>query len=159
MRALDGMDPKQFIADFFTSFTDDLVRGDEDPTVVVDRYHTPDIVQIADGTRMDRTKLIAHARPAQRHQPSIRWEVHEAVADRDRIAARYTLHFQNRKREGSVEVHFFGQFAADGRLRRAHMLTRSLPTKDTQTGEAGVGGQPGPAQPAPETPDRGQTPA
>lgn len=39
---------------------------------------------------MDRTKLIAHARPAHKHQPSARWEVHEAIADGDRVAARYT---------------------------------------------------------------------
>ncbi|MEE6262225.1 nuclear transport factor 2 family protein [Plantactinospora sonchi] len=159
MRALDGTDPKQFITDFFTSFMSDLVRGEEDPTVVVDRYHTPDIVQIADGSRMDRAKLIAHVRPAQRHQPSARWEVHEAVADSDRIAARYTLHFQNSKREGSVEVYFFGQFAADGRMRRAHMLTRSVPSKAPRTADAEAGGQVGSAQPAPEVPDHRQMPA
>ncbi|MEU8181665.1 nuclear transport factor 2 family protein [Micromonospora sp. NPDC049044] len=147
MRALDGTDPRQFIADFFTSFMADLVRGDEDTALVVDRYHTPDIVQIADGSRMDRAKLIAHARPAQKHQPDARWEVHEALADGDRIAARYTLHFQNRKREGSVEVHFFGEFADDGRMRRAHLLTRTLPVRPTS------------APPPPEAPADGQVPA
>ncbi|MGC4874936.1 nuclear transport factor 2 family protein [Micromonospora sp. DT43] len=147
MRALDGTDPRQFIADFFTSFMADLVRGEEDTALVVDRYHTPDIVQIADGSRMDRAKLIAHARPAQKHQPDARWEVHEALADGDRIAARYTLHFRNRKRDGSVEVHFFGQFADDGRLRRAHMLTRPVPI--------GAGSTP----PPPQASTRGQDPA
>lgn len=156
MRALDGTDPKQFIANFFTSFMSDLVRGEEDPAVVVDRYHTPDIVQIADGSRMDRTKLIAHSRPAHKHQPSAHWEVHEAIADGDRIAARYTLHFQSRKREGSVEVYFFGQFAIDGRLRRAHMLTRSVPIKAGHTADTEASGPTGSEQPAPEMPDRRQ---
>ncbi|MGI5523088.1 nuclear transport factor 2 family protein [Micromonospora sp. CA-259024] len=134
MGALDGTDPKKFIGDFFTSFMTDLVRGDEDPAVVVDRYHTPDIVQVADGNLMDRAKLIAHARPARKHQTGARWEVHEAMADGDRIAARYTLHFQTQKRQGSVDVYFFGHFAIDGRMRRAHMLTRSVPVKASDRG-------------------------
>ncbi|MEV1156128.1 nuclear transport factor 2 family protein [Micromonospora chokoriensis] len=129
MNGLEGVNPTEFIANFFTSFMNDLVRGDEDPAVVVDRYHTPDIVQVADGNLMDRTKLIAHTRPARKHQTDARWEVHEAMADGNRIAARYTLHFQTSKRAGSVDVHFFGQFAVDGRMRRAHMLTRSIPVE------------------------------
>ncbi|MEV7988495.1 nuclear transport factor 2 family protein [Micromonospora sp. NPDC085948] len=129
MKASDGTDPKEFIANFFTSFMHDLVRGDEDPATVVDRYHTPDIVQVADGHLMDRAKLIAHTRPARKHQTGARWEVHEAIADGDRIAARYTLHFQTSTREGSVDVYFFGQFADDGRMRQAHMLTRAVPVR------------------------------
>ncbi|MEW2429137.1 nuclear transport factor 2 family protein [Micromonospora sp. NPDC047644] len=129
MNGLEGVNPKEFIENFFTSFMDDLVRGDEDPSVVVDRYHTPDIVQFADGNLMDRTKLIAHSRPARKHQTDARWEVHEAMADGNGIAARYTLHFQTSKRAGSVDVYFFGQFAVDGRMRRAHMLTRSVPVE------------------------------
>lgn len=35
-----------------------------------------------------------------------------------------------------MEVHFFGQFAADGRMRRAHMLTRSVPVKAQHTADA-----------------------
>ncbi|MBQ0990902.1 nuclear transport factor 2 family protein [Micromonospora sp. PSH03] len=155
MGALDGTDPKKFITDFFTSFMSDLARGDEDPTVIVDRYHTPDIVQVADGNLMDRAKLIAHTRPARKHQTGARWEVHEAIADEDRIAARYTLHFQTSKREGSVDVHFFGQFAADGRMRRAHMLTRSVPAKVSGAAPAEVSSESSP----PEAPDRRQSPA
>lgn len=126
MGPLDDTDPRQFLAARFTSFTDDLLRDDEDPGAVVDRYHTPDIVQIADGHRIDRDKLVAHARPVRKNRPSVRIEVHEAVADGDRIAARYTLHVQDRKRTVAIEVHFFGQFAGDGRMRRANMLTRTL---------------------------------
>ncbi|MEW9531750.1 nuclear transport factor 2 family protein [Microbispora sp. NPDC049125] len=159
MHALDGIDPEQFIAGFFTSFMNDLVRGGEDVAVVVDRYHTPDIVQIADGSRMDRARLIAHARPARKHQISARWEVHEAIADGDRIAARYTLHFQNRKREGRTEVCFFGRFADDGRMRQAHMLTRLVPVKAGDAADAEAGVQAGSGQPATETSGLGQAPS
>lgn len=119
-------DPKQFIAGFFTSFTEDLLRSDEDSARVVDRYHTTDVVEIADGHVMDREKLIAHTRPIRKNRPSTRVDVHEAVAEGDHIAARYTLHARQRGKNIAVEVHFFGQFTADGRMRRAHMLTRAL---------------------------------
>ncbi|WP_420718585.1 nuclear transport factor 2 family protein [Streptomyces sp. NRRL S-813] len=115
------------IADFFTSFTEDLLRTDEDAALIVDRYHTPDIVEIADGHRLDRDKLIAHARPVRKTRPTIRVEVHEAVADGDRLAARYTLHSSRRGRDLAVEVYFFGRFAPDGRMRQGHMTTRTVP--------------------------------
>jgi SnoaL-like protein len=124
---ISSADPKQFIYDFFSSYGRDLLRGDEDASVVVDRYHTPDIVQIADGQRMNREQLIAHGRPLRKRQPSSRMEVHEAVAGGDRIAARYTLHVEDRRRSFAIDVYLFGQFAPDGRMRRAHMLTRTLP--------------------------------
>ncbi|WP_225993028.1 nuclear transport factor 2 family protein [Actinomadura rudentiformis] len=141
MRPLNDIDPKRFIADFFTSFTEDLLRDDEDPATIIDRYHTPDIVEIADGHRMDRDKLIAHTRPVRKNRPSSRMEVHEALANGDQIAARYTLHVQQRNKEFAIEVHFFGHFATDGRMRRAHILTRTLPAD-------------GVADPAPSAPDR-----
>lgn len=149
MTPLGDTDARQFIAAHFTSFTDDLLRSDEDPAVIVDRYHTPDIVQIADGHRIDRDKLIAHTRPVRKNQPSARMEVHEAVANGDRIAARYTLHVQDRRRTLAIEVHFFGQFTDDGRMRRAHMLTRTLP----------AGPSADPTRPAPRTPPRPAAPA
>lgn len=130
MRPLSDTEPKQFIADFFTHFTDELLGSDEDAARIVDRYHTLDIVQVADGHRIDRDKLIAHTRPVRKRRPNSRIEVHEAVADGDRIAARYTLHVQDRGKAFTIEVYFFGQFTADGRMRQAHMLTRT-PTADT----------------------------
>ncbi|TCP54861.1 hypothetical protein EV191_10270 [Tamaricihabitans halophyticus] len=125
MSTFNGADPKQFITDFFTSFTDELLRSDEDAALVVDRYHTPDIVQVADGRRMDRDKLIAHTRPVRKNRPTGRMEVHEAVAHGDQIAARYTMYVQNRKKDLAIEVYFFGKFTSDGRLNQAHMLTRT----------------------------------
>ncbi|MEO3804259.1 nuclear transport factor 2 family protein [Nonomuraea sp. B1E8] len=127
MRPLSDSNPAEFITEFFTSLSEELLRDDEDPAAIVDRYHTTDIIEIADGHRMDRDKLIAHTRPVRKNRPSSRMEVHEAVADGDRIAARYTLHVQQRKKEFAMEVYFFGQFTEDGRMRRAHMLTRTVP--------------------------------
>lgn len=126
MHTLNGTDPRQFIADFFTSFAGELLSGDEDPALIVDRYHTPDIVQIADGHRIDRDKLIAHTVPVRRNRPTSRIEVHEALADGDRIAARYTLSVRNRGKDLEIEVCFFGRFTAEGRMRQAHMLTRTV---------------------------------
>ncbi|MET8861895.1 nuclear transport factor 2 family protein [Nonomuraea sp. NPDC004580] len=134
MRPLSDSDPKEFITEFFASLTEDLLRDDEDPAVIVDRYHTADIIEIADGHRMDREKLIAHTRPVRKNRPVSRMEVHEAVAHGDRLAARYTMHVQQRKKEFALEVYFFGRFASDGRMREAHMLTRTVP------GEEGKGG-------------------
>jgi hypothetical protein len=126
MNGPDLTQPQRFIADFLTSFTDELVQGDEDPARVVDRYHTPDVVQIADGIRLDRDTLVAHALPVRKTRPACRVEVHEALASGDRLAARYTMHVRNRGRDLAIEVCFFGQFT-DGRMRRANLLTRTLP--------------------------------
>ncbi|GAA2877184.1 nuclear transport factor 2 family protein [Nonomuraea rubra] len=119
-------DPKTFIADFFTSLSDDLVNTDEDAAVIIDRYHTPDIMQLADGNPIDRDKLIAHTRPVRKNRPESRMEVHEAYTDGDRLAARYTLHVRQRGKDLAIDVHFFGRFTPDGRMREAHLLTRSV---------------------------------
>lgn len=131
MTALEDTDPGQFVADFITSFTAELLASDEDAAAIVDRFHTPDIVQVADGHRIDRDKLIAHTRPIRKNRPSSRVEVHDAIAHDDRIAARYTLHVRQRGRDLAIEVCFFGRFAGDGRLREAHMLTRTVSTEQS----------------------------
>ncbi|MEU2253821.1 nuclear transport factor 2 family protein [Nocardia xishanensis] len=130
MPAFTDIDPARFIAEFFTSFNEHLLAEGTDAAAVVDRFHTPDIVQVADGHRMDRDKLIAHTRPVRKNRPSGLIDVHEAIADDDRIAARYTLHVTQRGRELAIEVCFFGQFTPDGRMRQAHMLTRNVATDD-----------------------------
>ncbi|MFD0899723.1 nuclear transport factor 2 family protein [Actinomadura sediminis] len=130
MRPFSDTDPKEFIADFFTSMTEDLLHDDEDPAVIIDRYHTPDVVEVADGHHMDRDKLIAHTRPVRKHRPEHRIEVHEALLNGDQIAARYTLHVRQRQKDLHIEVYFFGTFTPDGRLHRAHMLTRTVPSPD-----------------------------
>ncbi|MET9858177.1 nuclear transport factor 2 family protein [Streptomyces smyrnaeus] len=127
MRPFDTNDPGRFIADFITGFHEDLLSSEEDAEAVVDRYHTSDIVQIADGHWMDRAKLVAHTRPIRQRRPGLRMSVHEAFAAEGRLAARYAMHVRDPKRELDIEVCFFGHFADDGRLRRAHMLTRAVP--------------------------------
>lgn len=118
--------PEQFIADFFTEFTAAALDGDNDPAEVVDRFHTPDVVQVADGIRLDRDRLIAHLRPVRKNLRDYRFEIHEVIADGDRIAARLTIHATMRTTGPlTTEVFLFGEFAADGRLRRADQLTRS----------------------------------
>jgi predicted SnoaL-like aldol condensation-catalyzing enzyme len=126
MRSPTETDPARFVADFFTSFTADLLRDDTDPAAIVDRYHTADVVQVADGNVIDRAKLIAHTRPVRKNRPTIRVEVHDAVADGELIAARYTLHARQRGRDLAVDVCFFGRFTPDGRMRSANMLTRTV---------------------------------
>ncbi|GAA3469165.1 nuclear transport factor 2 family protein [Nonomuraea roseola] len=46
----------------------------------MDRYYTPDMIQIADGIRIDRDRLIAHIRPVRKNLTHYRLEVHEALA-------------------------------------------------------------------------------
>ncbi|MGW6725793.1 nuclear transport factor 2 family protein [Nocardia sp. NPDC055029] len=120
--------PEQFIADFFTEYTAAALDGDNDPADVVDRFHTPDIVQVADGIRLDRDRLIAHLRPVRKNLRDYRFEVAEVIADGDRMAVRMTIHATMRT-TGTVttEVFLFGEFTPDGKLRRADQLTRTVP--------------------------------
>jgi hypothetical protein len=124
---LGARTPEQFITDFYTSFTEAVVRSGESPSVLMDRYFTTDVVQYADGLRLDRDRLLAHLRPVRRNLTGFRIETHEAVADGCRIAARFTIHARLRK-GGPVatRVHLFAEFTPGGRLRRAEQLTRTL---------------------------------
>lgn len=117
-------DPERFIHDFFTSFTEAALAPGADPAEVVDRFHTEDVLEIADGVTIDRGRLIAHLRPIRKNLEDYSIEVHDALADGERLAARFTIHAMMRGRPVDTEVAFFGQFAPDGRLRRAHQVTR-----------------------------------
>ncbi|MFI6166426.1 nuclear transport factor 2 family protein [Nocardia sp. NPDC051052] len=117
--------PEQFIGDFYAAFTTAALT-DDDPVEVIDRFHTPDIVQIADGIRLDRDRLVAHLRPLRKNLRECRFEVHEAVFDGQRIAARMTIHARMRGDENVVtEVFLFAHFTPDGRMCRAEQLTRT----------------------------------
>lgn len=143
MRSLQSSTPEQFIADFYSSFTEEAVHGSADPAVTVDRYFTPDVVQISDGLRLDRARLIAHLGPVRKNLVGYRFEVHEALAGADRIAARFTVHAQLRKgRAVSTLVHLFARLAADGRMCSVEQLTRDVtvvedPAPTTTTTTAG----------------------
>ncbi|MQM24267.1 nuclear transport factor 2 family protein [Glycomyces albidus] len=126
MTPLHRSDPKRFIAGFFTDFNDQVVHVDGDPGPAMDRFYTRDIVQYADGIRLDYDRLLAHIRPVRKNLVEGRFEVHEAIADGDRIAARFTVHALMRQGPVTTEVYFFGRFAADGRLAEAHQSTRAV---------------------------------
>ncbi|RDI51797.1 nuclear transport factor 2 family protein [Nocardia mexicana] len=128
MRSAPPHTPERFIADFFTAFTDAVMHDDgSDPGATVDRFHTPDIVQISNGIRLDRERLAAHLRSVRKNLREYRFEVHEAFADGDRIAARLTIHARMRKEETIItEVYLFGEFTPDGRMRRSHQLSRTV---------------------------------
>ncbi|MFF1509596.1 nuclear transport factor 2 family protein [Streptomyces sp. NPDC058326] len=127
MNPLRTKPPGQFVSEFFTTLTEAVVHGSEDPSELMSRYFTPDVVQVADGVVLDRDRLLAHLRPVRRNVRTFRCEVHEALADGGRIAARFTIHAGMRKGgQVSTRVHMFAEFAPDGRLRRAEQLTRPV---------------------------------
>ncbi|GAA1602875.1 hypothetical protein GCM10009789_66120 [Kribbella sancticallisti] len=118
---------EEFVEEFYTSFTRDVLTAAE-PAEVVDRYYAPEVVQVADGIELDRAKLIAHLRPIRKNLVSWRYEIHEALRAGDRLAARFTVHAEMRKGPPiSTEVYLFGTFTPDGRLRRSTQLTRTQP--------------------------------
>ncbi|MFC0002857.1 nuclear transport factor 2 family protein [Micromonospora siamensis] len=121
MTVLPGSD----LGGYLRAYVAEMAFGQEEPGRVMDRYHTPDVVWLTDGVRLDRQRLIDHARPVRRTVSRCDVEVHEVLRDGDRIAARYALHAVNRGREVTSEVHMFGRLAPDGRLRRIDQLTRT----------------------------------
>lgn len=114
-----------FVENFYDSFTR-AVMSEEDPAAVIDRYYVPGIVQIADGVKLDRNRLIAHLRPIRKNLVSWRYEIHEALRTGDNLAARFTIHAQLRIGDPiTTEVYLFGELAPDGRMRRSTQLTRA----------------------------------
>jgi hypothetical protein len=117
---------REFVADFFDSFTREVVAGG-DAGAIVDRYYTPDVEQIADGVTLDRQRLIDHLRPVRKNLVAWRYDVHEAMRSGDRLAARFTVHAEMRQgRTISTEVYLFGELAPDGRIRRTTQATREV---------------------------------
>ncbi|WP_037682993.1 nuclear transport factor 2 family protein [Streptomyces cellulosae] len=133
---LPAKPPEQFIADFFTTFTDAVVHASEDASDLMSRYYTRDVVQVADGVPLDWERLVAHLRPVRKNLREFRFEVHEAFADGDRIATRFTIHARMRKGGPvSTRVHMFAEFTPDGLLRRAEQLTRAVAPGEPNGGE------------------------
>ena len=123
---MSDLSAREFVADFFESFTREVVAGGE-AAAVVDRYYTPDIEQIADGITLDRQRLIDHLRPIRKNLVSCSYDVHEAIRIDDRLAARFTIHAEMRRgRTISTEVYLFGELAPDGRIRRTTQATRNV---------------------------------
>ncbi|TDC19660.1 nuclear transport factor 2 family protein [Streptomyces sp. 8K308] len=129
MKPLAQNTPEKFLADFLMTFHEEVVRGDHDPSPAMARFYTPDIEMISDGVRLDWDKLVAHIHPVRRNlaeDDGAGFDVHEALADGDRIAARLTIHARMRQKRVSTEVVSFYTFTPDGLLRRSHGVTRSL---------------------------------
>lgn len=91
----------------------------------VDRYFAPDYRQRTDGEEVDRRGFVEHIRALRRCVREGRVEVLEAIQQGDRIADRHRVSIT--RWNGSicqVEVHLFGELAADGRLRRVDEVSR-----------------------------------
>jgi len=139
MVTIKDKNPREFIANFICSFNDDIAHGNDDPAAVVDRYYTPDIVQFFDGQQMDREKLIAHVRPLRKNKPTSRVEVHEAIADGNRLAAHYTLYVHIRGKDLTIESGTFAVFAPDGRMQRQQIFFRDVPADpNAQASQSGA---------------------
>ncbi|GAA1599863.1 hypothetical protein GCM10009804_65620 [Kribbella hippodromi] len=118
--------PREFIADFYESFTREVVAGG-DAGEIVDRYFAPGITQVADGITLDRQRLIDHLSPVRKNLTACRYEVHEALRTGDQLAAHFTIHAELRHtRTISTEVFLFGELTPDNRFRRTTQSTREL---------------------------------
>jgi len=72
---------------------------------------------------------VAHLAPLRKNLREYRFDVHEAVIDGPKLAARFTIHARMRRdRTVVTEVHLFGELLPDGRLRRTDQLTRTVTT-------------------------------
>ncbi|MDG4787923.1 nuclear transport factor 2 family protein [Micromonospora sp. WMMD1102] len=124
------MTPRADLAGYLVRYPQEAGLGDEDPAVVLDRYHTPDYELVNDGVPLDRARLLAHIAPARRRATALRVEVEQALVDGDQVAARYRLIAELRK-GGTIttEIYMFGELSIDGRLRRAVQATRTIPAR------------------------------
>lgn len=136
-----ALTPAQDLAGYLRSYIQEMGLGEEDPGVVIARYHTPEIEWHNDGTCLDRDRLIAHARPARKNVITCEVEVHDALVVGDRVAARYTLHSAMRKgHRSSNEIYMFGELAPDGRLRRIYSTTRDVSQEGDETSRSATSG-------------------
>jgi hypothetical protein len=121
------------VAAYLRRYPREVAFGDEDPGAVFDRYHAPGFVLRNDGVPLHRDALVAHMRPARRNVVDLTVDVHEALADGDRVAARFTLAAAMRQGHTvRTDIHMFGRLAPDGRLQEIDQLTRS-PDRDPGT--------------------------
>ena len=113
------------LASYLQAYPREMAFGDEPAAAVVDRYHAPVIAFRSDGLVLDRERLVAHAKPVRRNAEAVDVDVHDALVDGDRVAARYTL--TATMRGGAVvanEIVLVGRLATDGRLAAIDQLTR-----------------------------------
>ncbi|MCW6005701.1 nuclear transport factor 2 family protein [Micromonospora sp. CPCC 205371] len=123
------MTPRTDLRGYLVRYPQEAGLGDEDPAMVLDRYHAPDYELVNDGVLLDRKRLLDHIHPARKRAVGLRVEVEQALVDGDQVAARYRLIAKLRK-GGTIttEIYMFGELAADGRLRRTVQATRTIPS-------------------------------
>jgi len=114
------------LTDFLTTYPQAMALSEEEPSVVFDRYHTPDAVYVSDGLRLDRTRVIEHARPARKNVLACEVDVHRVLHTGHEAAAHYTLVARMRKgRTVTTHVAMFARIADDGRIAQVDQVTRS----------------------------------
>jgi hypothetical protein len=129
---MGGPLPGHDLAGYLRAYPQELTFTPDEPSEIIDRYHSPGFELYNDGRLMDRDDLLAHVRAGRRNANRIDVDVHEIVRDGDRLAARYTLRaLMRRGRVAASEIYMFGALDPDGRLRRVDQLTRILPDPDT----------------------------
>lgn len=108
-------------------YTRDMALSDEEPTRIVDRTLTPDVVWVTDGSELTRDRLIAHAHPVRKNVTACDMRIDELLVDGHRFAARCLLSTDHRKL-GHVEIELLlvAEVAEDGRVRRIDQLGRTL---------------------------------
>jgi len=106
----------------------DLVFSPElDLDEAAERHITPDYVQHTDGNPLDRDAFLAHIAHLREAVASGVIDVHQELFDGEHYADRHTATIA--MKDGStlhMEVHLFGEFAADGRFRRVNETTLVL---------------------------------
>jgi ketosteroid isomerase-like protein len=113
------------VAEYLRRYPHEAAFGDEDASVVFDRYHAPGFTLRNDGLPLSRDALVAHMRPARKNVVDLRVDIHEALTDGDRVAARFTIVAAMRRGHTvRTDIHMFGRLAADGRLQEIDQLTR-----------------------------------
>lgn len=125
-----SLDPGTDPATYLETLLGEVCFGDQDTHPLeetIDRYFTPDYQQRTDGELTSRDGFAEHIRAVRSLAVSGTVKVRDVVREGNRIADRHEVTIT--KRDGNtsrIEVYLFGEFAADGRLRRVEEISRLL---------------------------------
>ncbi|MFI9122361.1 nuclear transport factor 2 family protein [Streptomyces bikiniensis] len=112
-----AQDPAHFLHAYYADGYDSALPVAE----VYDRLFTPDAVHEIGGKTMQRSGVLKALEEGRTRKHTYPVEVHEALRDGNRFAARYTTS-RGGKPSKTQEVFVFGEFAEDGRVRFARFL-------------------------------------
>jgi hypothetical protein len=133
-----GRDDAAFIETALT----EVCFGQEDShplEATIDRYFSPGYQQRTDGETADRNAFAGHIRALRALAATGSVRVLEVIRQGHRIADRHEVTIT--KRDGTttrIQVYLFGEFAADGRLRRVDEVSRVIDGGDGDAGLAKV---------------------